>query len=158
MTKLSMILTVVITLLLIQELFATPVKHKKRRMKRSMDWCNLNIMGCALYFTHIIPFRLHFDVIRFLDTHVTGRQDYIEDREIEGDLLMIIQYVLEIQGYILNTSYLTDSYISFTLDLESGQNLCSNRSIRSSTYGKKNISDFPPCGSHFFKIHFTYQF
>ena len=58
-------------------------------MKRSMDWCNLNIMGCALYFTHIIPFRLHFDVIRFLDTHVTGRQDYIEDREIEGDLLTI---------------------------------------------------------------------
>ena len=46
----------------------------------------------------------------------------------------------------LNTSYLTDSYISFTLNLESGQNVCSNRSIRSSTYGKKNISDFPPCG------------
>ena len=45
-----------------------------------------------------------------------------------------------------NTSYLTDSYISFTLKLESGQNSCSNRSIRSSTYGKKNISDFPPCG------------
>ena len=99
MTKLSMIFTVVITLLLIKELLATPVKHKKRRMKRqslpdgfverSMDWCNLNIMGCALYFTHIIPFRLHFDVIKFLDTHVTGRQDYIEDREIEGDLLMI---------------------------------------------------------------------
>ena len=89
MTKLSMILTVVITLLLIQEIFATPVKHKKRRMKRSMDWCNLNIMGCALYFTHMIPFRLHFDVIKFLDTHVTGRQDYIEDREIEGNLLMI---------------------------------------------------------------------
>ena len=46
----------------------------------------------------------------------------------------------------LNTSYLTDSYISFTLNLESGQKFCSNRSIRSSTYGKKNISDFPPCG------------
>ena len=78
MTKLSMIFTVVITLLLIKELLATPVKHQKRRMKRqnlpdgfdfverSMDWCNLNIMGCALYFTHIIPFRLHFDVIKFL--------------------------------------------------------------------------------------------
>ena len=104
MTKLS-ILTVVITLLLIKELLATPVKHQKRRMKRqnlpdgfdfverSMDWCNLNIMGCALYFTHIIPFRLHFDVIKFLDTHVTGRQEYIEDREIEGDLLMIIKYL-----------------------------------------------------------------
>ena len=47
---------------------------------------------------------------------------------------------------LFNTSYLTDSYISFTLYLESGQNVCSNRSIRSSTYGKKNISDFPPCG------------
>ena len=46
----------------------------------------------------------------------------------------------------LNTSYLTDSYISFTLNLESRQNVCSNRSIRSSTYGKENISDFPPCG------------
>ena len=45
-----------------------------------------------------------------------------------------------------NTSYLTDSYIGFTLNLESGQNFCSDRSIRSSTYGKKKISDFPPCG------------
>ena len=32
-------------------------------------------------------------------------------------------------------SYLTDSFISFTLKLESRQNVCSNRSIRSSTYG-----------------------
>jgi len=47
---------------------------------------------------------------------------------------------------VFNTSYLTDSYISFTLNLESGQNFCSNRSIRSSTCGKENISDFPPCG------------
>ena len=46
----------------------------------------------------------------------------------------------------INTSYLTDSYTSFTLNLESGQNVCSDRSIRSSTYRKKNISDFPPCG------------
>ena len=28
--------------------------------------------------------------------------------------------------------------------------------IRSSTYGKRNIFEIPPCGSHFFKIHFTY--
>ena len=48
--------------------------------------------------------------------------------------------------YLFNTSYLNDSYISFTLNLESGQNVCSDRSIRSSTYGKKNISNFPPCG------------
>ena len=54
--------------------------------------------------------------------------------------------VLLLTHRLLNTSYLTDSYISFTLNLESAQNVCSNRSIRSSTYGKKNISDFPPCG------------
>ena len=100
MTKLSMILTFVITLLLIKEILATPVKHQNRRMKRSMNWCNQNIMGCALYLTHLIPFRLHFDVIKFLDTHVTGRQDYIEDRELEGDLL-INDFEFEIQGYFL---------------------------------------------------------
>ena len=55
----------------------------------------------------------------------------------------------------INTSYLTDSYITFTLKLESGQNFCCNRSIRSSTYGKKNIFEIPPCGSHFLLIHFT---
>ena len=31
------------------------------------------------------------------------------------------------------------SYISFTLKFESRQNFCSNMSIRSSTYGKKNF-------------------
>ena len=46
---------------------------------------------------------------------------------------------------LINMSYLTDSYNGFTLKLESWQNFCSNRSIRSSTYGKMNISDFPPC-------------
>ena len=45
-----------------------------------------------------------------------------------------------------NMSYLTDSYISFTLKLESWQKFCFNSLIRSSKYGKKNISDFPPCG------------
>ena len=45
---------------------------------------------------------------------------------------------------ILNTHslinyYLTDSYISFNLKLESQQNFCSIRFIRSSTYGKKII-------------------
>ena len=47
---------------------------------------------------------------------------------------------------MINTSYLTDSYIIFTLKSESGQNFFSNRWIRSSTYGKKNSSDSPPCG------------
>ena len=36
----------------------------------------------------------------------------------------------------INTSYLTDSYISFTLKLKSWKKFCSNRSIRSNTYGK----------------------
>ena len=54
----------------------------------------------------------------------------------------------------LNTSYLTDLYISFILKFQ--QNFCSNRSIRSSTYGKKNIFEIPPRGSHFLVIHFTY--
>ena len=46
----------------------------------------------------------------------------------------------------INTSYLTDSYINFTLKLESREIFCVNSLIRSSTYGKKNILDFPPCG------------
>ena len=53
---------------------------------------------------------------------------------------------------------MTDSYISFTLKLEFGQNFCSNRSIRSSTYGKRNITDFPPWGSHFILIHLFTSF
>ena len=48
--------------------------------------------------------------------------------------------------HLFNTPYLTDSYISFTLKLEFWQNFCFNRSIRSCTCGKKNISDFPACG------------
>ena len=60
--------------------------------------------------------------------------------------------------HLFNMPYLTDSYISFTLKLESWQNFCSIRSIRSSIYGKKNIFEIPPCGSHLLVIHFTYQF
>ena len=63
---------------------------------------------------------------------------------------------VHLEKKFINTSYLTDSSISFTLKLESRQNFCSNMAIRSSAYGKKNISDFPPCGSHFILIHFTY--
>ena len=47
---------------------------------------------------------------------------------------------------IINTSYLADSYILFTLKLVSGQIFCFSRWIRSSTYGKQKISVFPPCG------------
>ena len=51
-----------------------------------------------------------------------------------------------ISQHFFNTSYLTDSYISSTLKLKSRQKFCSNSSIRSSTYGKINISNFPQCG------------
>ena len=61
-------------------------------------------------------------------------------------LLVIKKLQALLRQLPLNTSYLTDSYISFTLKLESRQIFCFNSSIRSSTYGKKNISDFPPCG------------
>ena len=62
-------------------------------------------------------------------------------------LTLLSKYFIEIaHRKTFNTSYLTDSYVSFTLKLESRQKLCSKRLIRSSTYGKKNISDFPPCG------------
>ena len=37
---------------------------------------------------------------------------------------------LTLLNYLFNTSYLTDSYISFTLKLESQQKFCSKRSIR----------------------------
>ena len=47
---------------------------------------------------------------------------------------------------IINTSYLTDSYISFTLKLPIGQKFYINWWFSSSTYVKKNIFDFPPCG------------
>ena len=49
---------------------------------------------------------------------------------------------LEGPGQQFNTSYLTDSYISFTLRLESQQSIYSNRFIRSSTYGKKIFLKF----------------
>ena len=52
----------------------------------------------------------------------------------------------------INTSYLTNSYISFTLNLESGQNVCSNRSIRSSKYGKKIFPIFLHAGSWSFLL------
>ena len=58
-----------------------------------------------------------------------------------ADIPISIFLNAEIPVIMLNTSYWTDSYISFTLNLESGQNVCSDRSTRSSTYGKKNISD-----------------
>ena len=60
-------------------------------------------------------------------------------------------------GRQVNTSYFTDSYISFTLKLEPWQILCYNRSIRSSTYDGKKI-EIPSCRSHFLVIHFTDQF
>ena len=53
---------------------------------------------------------------------------------------------MHIVRHLLNTSQLTESYISFTLKLQSGQKICINWSFSSSTYGKQKISHFPPCG------------
>ena len=58
----------------------------------------------------------------------------------------IVVVSLSDQCLALNTSYLTDSCISFTLKLESRLRFFSNSLIRSITYDKKNICDFPPCG------------
>ena len=78
---------------------------------------------------------------------------FVEQREpilgvTENKLRLVAKGVESVQdlNFRLQIQNLTDSYIVFTLKLESGQNFCSNRWIRSSTYGKKNISDFPPCG------------
>ena len=49
-------------------------------------------------------------------------------------------------SYLFNMSYLTDSYISFTLKLESRQNFCSKSLIRSSTYSKKMFLIFLHAG------------
>ena len=73
----------IIIFLLICENIATPV-FPPRRVKRSLRFCESNIMGCFLLLKQIIPFRLHLDVIKFLDKHVTGRQDFIEERKIEA--------------------------------------------------------------------------
>ena len=61
-------------------------------------------------------------------------------------LIRVFRIAFQFACNAFNTSYLTDSCISFTLKLESRQNFCFTSLIRSSTYGKKNISDFPPCG------------
>ena len=77
--KKFLILTYAIMIIfaLVGENIATPVL-KSRRVKRHLRFCNSNIMGCVLLLKQIIPFRLHLDVIKFLDKHVTGRDDYIE--------------------------------------------------------------------------------
>ena len=80
-----------------------------------------------------------FEIPALLSTAEQMNQNNLVSRTIDI-------FVFSSKKKTFNTSYLTDSYISFTLNLESGQNVCSDRSIRSSTYGKKNISDFPPCG------------
>ena len=63
----------------------------------------------------------------------------------------MMSYVMLLnETYFLNMSYLTDSSISFTLKLESLQTFCSNRSIRSSSYGKKLFLKFLHAEAIFF--------
>ena len=100
--------------------------------------------------------RIHMPVFEaFLWSDIWTRHRCPGAREYGHHWPQLSQLVLKIEtenlnSFWINTSYLTDSYISFTLKLESGQNFCSNRSFRSSAYCKKNIFEIPPCGSHFF--------
>ena len=55
-------------------------------------------------------------------------------------------------SHSVDTSYLTDSYIAFTLKLESGQKFCSNRSSRSSKYCKKTFWIFIHLGRWLFLV------
>ena len=96
--------------------------------------------------------RHNFTIISFVwDCCFNGNQDYMYLRD---HFDFFIRHIYA----ILNTSYLTDSYISFTLKLESWQNFCFNSLIRSSTYGKSNIFEIPPCGIHFLLIHFRFTY
>ena len=61
------------------------------------------------------------------------------------------------KGAFINTSYLTDSYIVFTLKMESVSEITIfglNKKV-SEKWSRKNIFEKPPCGSHFLLIHFT---
>ena len=62
------------------------------------------------------------------------------------DILVTDHEVPKGQVPRLNTSYLTDSYIVFTLKLESGQNVCLTGELGQVYMTKKYILDFPPCG------------
>ena len=47
---------------------------------------------------------------------------------------------------VVNTSYLTDSYIGFTLQLGSGQDFALTSELGQLYMAKENISNFLPCG------------
>ena len=49
----------------------------------------------------MVSLRLHLDVIKFLDTHVTGRQDYIDNRNIEGDIYTwILKFLIFLMKFL----------------------------------------------------------
>ena len=109
------------------------------QQKERQNW----VLYCGLvYKQDSLGFHLH--------THITiiFSALYLLKSVIKTEWLQKILRTFEHKNhfYVINTSYLTDFYISFTLNLESRQIFCFNRLIRSSTYGKRNISDFPPCG------------
>ena len=118
------------------------------------DW--LFILGLILYSAEVLF--LFCTKMKYCTFCRPSRYKLIVKAKLKIEKLLRSKVVnrFEVLVGFINTSYLTDSYISFTLKLESRQNFCSNRSIRSSTYGKKNIFEIPPCGSHFLVIHFTY--
>ena len=64
-------------------------------------------------------------------------QTVVKSRYVKSGLFGLFLSVSQPHIRAFNTSYLTDSYVSFTLKLESRQKFCYNSLIRSSTYGKK---------------------
>ena len=92
-----------------------------------------------LYFTHRINF---FQNAQWFQ--VGWRIGPKESKQLLKLLAVLMLHLLFLGKF--HTSYLMDSCISFTLILEFQKKFGSKRSIRSSTYGKINVSDFPPCG------------
>ena len=84
------------------------------------------------------------------------RSDFREDKHLKSKL--IIKIMITSQFLFINTSCFTDSYISFTLKFEFRQNFCSNRSIGSSTYGKKIFLKFLHPEAIFLKFTFLSSF
>ena len=114
---------------------------------------------CTLRFHHNMLLFHVFGCCLCLNVHIETKPEIYLQHE-KRSLCYSLDSLFHISSCLsgLNVSYLTDSYIRFTLKLEAGQNFCASRSIRSSTYGKTNILESRPCGIQFLFIHFTSSF
>ena len=115
-----------------------------RVMHTFVNWTKMQLEWCQIK----VEKNVHYSV--YLKKIAMNRLSLIEGNRCLKKNVMLssghIKSVLETKPWNhFSMSYLTDSYISFTLKLESRQNFCSNRSIRSSTYDKINISNFASC-------------